>query len=116
MRSPTLQTLHETNLARAPALLSRWRLSRTLVPSETHLLRAASTVCLASSSSSRRCSLSPACTHVGRQRNARRAWSHTAMKKWRIAILGFGAARQKRVLERWTNPKPLQPIWDRAAI
>ena len=40
----------------------------------------------------------------------------TAMKKLRIVRLGFGAARQKRVLERWTNPKPLQPIWDRAAI
>ena len=25
-------------------------------------------------------------------------------------------ARQKMVLERWTNPKPLQSIWDRAAI
>jgi hypothetical protein len=32
------------------------------------------------------------------------------MKKLRIVILGFGTARQKRVLERWTNPKPLQPI------
>ena len=40
----------------------------------------------------------------------------TAMQKLRIVILGFGTARQKRVLERWTNPKPLQPIWDRAAI
>jgi hypothetical protein len=28
----------------------------------------------------------------------------------------FGTARQKRVLERWTNPQPLQPIWGRAAI
>jgi hypothetical protein len=37
-------------------------------------------------------------------------------KKSRIVRLGFGTARQKRVLERWTNPKPLQPIWDRAAI
>jgi radical SAM protein with 4Fe4S-binding SPASM domain len=27
------------------------------------------------------------------------------MKKWRIVILGFGTARQKMVLERWTNPK-----------
>jgi hypothetical protein len=40
----------------------------------------------------------------------------TAMKKLRIVILRFGTARQKRVLERWTNPKPLQPSWDRAAI
>jgi hypothetical protein len=41
----------------------------------------------------------------------------TAMKKkLRIVRLGFGTARQKRVLECWTNPKPLQPIWDRAAI
>jgi hypothetical protein len=40
----------------------------------------------------------------------------TAMKKLRIVILGFGAARQKTVLEWWTNPKPLQTIWDRAAI
>ena len=31
----------------------------------------------------------------------------TAKKKWRIVMLGFGTARQKRVLERWTNPKPL---------
>jgi hypothetical protein len=37
-------------------------------------------------------------------------------KKLRIAILGFGTARQKMVLERWTNPKPLQTIWDRVAI
>ena len=28
----------------------------------------------------------------------------------------FLAARQKRVLERWTNPKPLYSIWDRATI
>jgi hypothetical protein len=42
----------------------------------------------------------------------RRGGPRTAMKKLRIVIL----ARQKRVLERWTNPKPLQPIWDRAAI
>jgi hypothetical protein len=33
-----------------------------------------------------------------------------AMNKLRIVILGFGTARQKRVLERSTNPKPLQPI------
>jgi hypothetical protein len=38
------------------------------------------------------------------------------MKKLRIVILGFGTARQKMALERWTNPKPLQHIWDRAAI
>jgi hypothetical protein len=31
----------------------------------------------------------------------------TAMKKLRIVILGFGTARQKMALERWTNPKPL---------
>jgi hypothetical protein len=37
-------------------------------------------------------------------------------KKWRIVRLGFGTARQIMVLERWTNPKPLQPIRDRAAI
>jgi hypothetical protein len=29
---------------------------------------------------------------------------------------GFGTARQKLVLERWTNPKPLGKIVDRAAI
>jgi hypothetical protein len=29
----------------------------------------------------------------------------TAMQKLRIVILRFGTARQKRVLERWTNPK-----------
>jgi hypothetical protein len=40
----------------------------------------------------------------------------TAMKKLRIVILGFGTARQKIVLESWTNSKPLQNIWDRAAI
>jgi hypothetical protein len=40
----------------------------------------------------------------------------TATEKLRIVRLGFGTARQKRVLERWTNPKPLQPIWNRAAI
>jgi tetratricopeptide (TPR) repeat protein len=34
----------------------------------------------------------------------------TAMEKWRIVRVGFGTARQKRLLERWTNPKPLQPI------
>ena len=37
-------------------------------------------------------------------------------KKLRIVRLGFGAARQETVLERWTNPKPPQPVWDRAAI
>jgi hypothetical protein len=45
-----------------------------------------------------------------------RAVRCTATKKSRIVTLGFGTARQKRVLERWTKPKPLQPIWDRAAI
>jgi hypothetical protein len=40
----------------------------------------------------------------------------TAMKKLRIVILRFGTARQKLVLERWTNPKPLNSIVDRAAI
>jgi hypothetical protein len=30
---------------------------------------------------------------------------HTAMRKWRIVTLGFGAGRQKTALERWTNPK-----------
>jgi hypothetical protein len=40
----------------------------------------------------------------------------TAMQKLQIGRLGFGTARQKTVLERWTNPKPLQLIWDRAAI
>jgi hypothetical protein len=40
----------------------------------------------------------------------------TAMQKLRIVIFGFGTARLKRVLEQWTNPKPLQAIWDRAAI
>jgi hypothetical protein len=55
--------------------------------------------------------------HRGSWANRRRELlSRPAMKKWRIVILvGFGTAR-KRVLERWTNPKPLQPIWDRAAI
>jgi hypothetical protein len=38
------------------------------------------------------------------------------MKKLRIVILRFGTARMIRLLERWTDPKPLQPIWDRAAI
>jgi hypothetical protein len=33
----------------------------------------------------------------------------------RIVILGFGTAGQKMVLERWTNPKPLCKIADRAA-
>jgi len=42
--------------------------------------------------------------------------ARTAMEKLRIVRLGCGTARQKRVLERWTNPNPLQPIWDRAAI
>jgi hypothetical protein len=28
------------------------------------------------------------------------------MQKLRIVTLGFGTARQKMVLERWTNPKP----------
>jgi hypothetical protein len=37
-------------------------------------------------------------------------------KKLRIVILGFGTARQKMVLERWTNPKPLGTIVDRAAM
>ena len=37
-------------------------------------------------------------------------WSHPAMKKSRIVILRFGTARQKLVLERWTNPKPLGTI------
>ena len=41
---------------------------------------------------------------------------HTAMKKLRIVRLGFCTARQKLVLERWTNLKPLQHICDRAAI
>ena len=40
----------------------------------------------------------------------------TAMQKLRIAILGFGTARQKSLLERWTNPKSLCEIVDRAAI
>jgi hypothetical protein len=40
----------------------------------------------------------------------------TAMQKWRIVRLGFGMARQKTLLERWTSPKPLQNIWYRAAI
>jgi hypothetical protein len=39
----------------------------------------------------------------------------TAMKKLRIVILRFGTAGQKMVLERWTNPKPLCKIADRAA-
>jgi hypothetical protein len=37
------------------------------------------------------------------------------MQKLRIVNLGFGTARQKLVLERWTNPKPLGTIVDRAA-
>jgi hypothetical protein len=48
--------------------------------------------------------------------SSRRCCRRTAMQKLRIVISGFGTARQKKVLERWTNPKPLQPIWDRAAI
>jgi hypothetical protein len=40
---------------------------------------------------------------------------HIAMKKLRI-VIRFGTARQKKVLERWTNPKPLQTSWDRVAI
>jgi hypothetical protein len=40
---------------------------------------------------------------------------HTAMKTLRI-VIGFGTARRKMVLERRTNPKSLQTIWDRAAI
>jgi hypothetical protein len=32
--------------------------------------------------------------------------SPTAMKQLRIVTLGFGTARQRMVLERWTNPKP----------
>jgi hypothetical protein len=38
------------------------------------------------------------------------------MQKLRIVILGFCTARQKMVLERWTNPKPLATIVYRAAI
>jgi hypothetical protein len=34
----------------------------------------------------------------------------------RIVIYGFGTARQKMALERWTDPKPLGMIVDRAAI
>jgi hypothetical protein len=34
-----------------------------------------------------------------------RPHSLSAMKKLRIAAQGFGTGRQKRVLERWTNPK-----------
>jgi hypothetical protein len=37
-------------------------------------------------------------------------------KQLRIVRFGLGTARQKRLLERWTNPKPLQAIWYRAAI
>jgi hypothetical protein len=40
----------------------------------------------------------------------------TAMEKLRIVILRFGTARQKMVLERWTNLKPLGTIVDPAAI
>jgi hypothetical protein len=38
------------------------------------------------------------------------------MQKLHIVILGFGTARQKMALERWTNPKPFGVIVDRAAI
>jgi hypothetical protein len=31
---------------------------------------------------------------------------HTAVKSLRIVTLGFGTGRQKRALQRWTNPKP----------
>jgi hypothetical protein len=34
--------------------------------------------------------------------------AHTAMKKLRTVILRFGTARQKMVLERWTNPTRLE--------
>jgi hypothetical protein len=40
----------------------------------------------------------------------------TAMQKWRVVMLGFGTARQKMALERWTNPKPRGTIYNRAAI
>jgi hypothetical protein len=30
----------------------------------------------------------------------------TAMQQLRIVTLGFGTARQRMALERWTNPKP----------
>jgi hypothetical protein len=39
----------------------------------------------------------------------------TAMKKLRIVILRFGTATENG-LERWTNPKPLGTIVDRAAF
>jgi hypothetical protein len=55
-------------------------------------------------------------THPASKRRTLSLEGGTAMQKLRIVMLGFGMARQKRVLERWTNPKPLQPIWDRAAI
>jgi hypothetical protein len=45
-----------------------------------------------------------------------RAYSDETVANRDTNSLRFGTARQKRVLERWTNPKPLQPIWDRAAI
>jgi hypothetical protein len=43
-----------------------------------------------------------------RARRMRRAATRcvTAMRKLRIVTLRFGTARQKMVLERWTNPKP----------
>jgi hypothetical protein len=62
--------------------------------------------------------------HAVRWRGSLIAWandagvkvSHTAMKKLRIVVLGFDTARQKLVLERWTNLKPFGLIVDRAAI
>jgi hypothetical protein len=38
------------------------------------------------------------------------------MKKLRIVILRFGTARQKLVLEWWTNPKPLGTKLDSGTI
>jgi hypothetical protein len=38
------------------------------------------------------------------------------MQKLRIVILGFGTARQKVVLERWTKPKPLGANLDSGTI
>jgi hypothetical protein len=37
-------------------------------------------------------------------------WRHTAMQKLRIVSLRFGTARQKTVLERWTNPKLVEHV------
>jgi hypothetical protein len=34
-------------------------------------------------------------------------------EKWRVVMLGFGTARQKTVLEHWTNPKRLGTIYCR---